>query len=100
MKAREPGQVRKEAALSGHLQARRERRFGASKRRSRLGYGIDRGCTVHFLAPVRTGGGGRLVALVRTPSAAAGRLVAFVRTPSAAVRSALAGARGGLGADH
>src|SRR5450631_3142966 len=48
MKAREPGQVRKEAALSGHLQARRERRTGVIRLWQRLGYSIDRGCTVRF----------------------------------------------------
>jgi DNA polymerase III subunit gamma/tau len=34
METREPGQVRKEAALSGHLQALRERRTGVTKQRS------------------------------------------------------------------
>ena len=49
MESCEPGQVRKEAALSGYLQARRERRTGVIKWRPRLGPGFDRGCTVHFL---------------------------------------------------
>ena len=38
MKTREPGQVRKEAALSGHLQAPREHRTGVAIRRPRPGY--------------------------------------------------------------
>ena len=48
METREPGQVRKEAALSGHLQARRECRTGAIRRWPRPGYGFEGGCTVHF----------------------------------------------------
>ena len=46
MKAREPGQVRKEAALSGHLQALRECRFGATGGSRGLGTDLDGGCTV------------------------------------------------------
>src|SRR5947208_11923277 len=38
MEAREPGQIRKEAALSGHPQALRERRTGAQRQRQRPGY--------------------------------------------------------------
>ena len=38
METREPGQVRKEAALSGHLQALRGRRTGVGKRWQRLGF--------------------------------------------------------------
>ena len=49
MEAREPGQVRKEAALSGHLQALRERRTGARDGGRAPGTGFDGGCTVHFL---------------------------------------------------
>ena len=55
MEAREPGQVRKEAALSGHLQALRERRTGAAGRRPRPGTGFEGGCTVHFFASVGAG---------------------------------------------
>ena len=42
MKTREPGQVRKEAALSGHLQAPREHRTGVAIRWPRLGYRLRR----------------------------------------------------------
>jgi protein-tyrosine phosphatase len=50
VKAREPGQVRKEAALSGHLQAPRGRRAGVKRRGSAPGTGFKGGCTVnaHF----------------------------------------------------
>ncbi len=48
MEIREPGQVRKEAALSGHLQALRERRTGATNRRPRLGFHFEGGCTIRF----------------------------------------------------
>src|ERR1700757_5336299 len=56
MESCEPGQVRKEAALSGHLQARWERRTGVIRRRSRPGYGIDGGCTVRFSGRRAAGG--------------------------------------------
>src|SRR5512135_1964412 len=49
MESCEPGQVRKEAALSGHLQAQRERRTGATNDGRALGPRFDRGCTVRFL---------------------------------------------------
>ena len=42
MKTREPGQVRKEAALSGHLQALREHRTGVAIRWPRPGYRLRR----------------------------------------------------------
>ncbi len=48
VKAREPGQVRKEAALSGHLQALRECRFGATGGSRGPGTDLDGGCTVIF----------------------------------------------------
>ena len=50
MKTREPGQVRKEAALSGHLQAPWECPTGVFKRWPRLGYGFEGGCTVNSIA--------------------------------------------------
>jgi DNA polymerase-3 subunit gamma/tau len=50
MEACEPGQVRKEAALSGNLQARRGCPTGVIRRRPRPGYGIDGGCTVRFFS--------------------------------------------------
>src|SRR3954464_10430423 len=47
--AREPGQVRKEAALSGHRQAQRDCPTGVTERRTRRGTHFERGCTVHFI---------------------------------------------------
>src|SRR5258706_7408769 len=46
--AREPGQIREEAALSGSAQAPRVSLAGARSRRERPGTGFDEGCTVHF----------------------------------------------------
>src|SRR5438067_8047914 len=55
METREPGQVRKEAALSGHLQAPRERRTGVGKGGRATGHGFEGGCTIRIL-PARPGG--------------------------------------------
>jgi len=49
MKARESGQVRKEAALSGYLQALRERWTGATGGSCDPGTDLDGGCTVRQL---------------------------------------------------
>ena len=46
---REPGQVRKEAALSGPAHAPRTSLAGAEDRRARPKASFDDGCTVHFL---------------------------------------------------
>jgi hypothetical protein len=46
--AREPGQVREEAALSDTAHAPRTSLTGAKKRRARPGAGLDGGCTVHL----------------------------------------------------
>ena len=46
----EPGQVRKEAALSGSAHAPRTNLAGAKARRARPGTCLDGGCTVHFSA--------------------------------------------------
>src|SRR2546423_1243968 len=48
MSAREPGQVRKEAALSGHRQAMRGRPTGAGGRWQPSEGHLDGGCTVRF----------------------------------------------------
>ena len=48
MSAREPGQVRKEAAFSGHRQATRGRPTGACSRWTRSETVLDGGCTVRF----------------------------------------------------
>ena len=68
MSAREPGQVRKEAALSGHRQAQRDRPAGATGRCQRRGVHLEGGCTVRFF-PRRAAAGER--ALERTGPAAA-----------------------------
>ena len=47
--AREPGQVREEAALSGPAHAPRTSLAGAEDRRARPKTGLDGGCTVHLL---------------------------------------------------
>ena len=73
MSAREPGQVRKEAALSGHRQALRGRPAGARRRWTALGDRFDGGCTVHF--PPAAG----------SPSAATARLRRPVPTASASL---------------
>jgi len=44
----EPGQIRKEAALSGSAHAPRTSLTGAEARRARPKAGFDDGCTVHF----------------------------------------------------
>ena len=51
MSAREPGQVRKEAALSGHRQASGVARAGADRSGRARGTGFDGGCTVRFFRP-------------------------------------------------
>ena len=43
----EPGQIRKEAALSGSAHAPRTSLAGAKARRARPEAGFDDGCTVH-----------------------------------------------------
>jgi ketosteroid isomerase-like protein len=48
--AREPGQIREEAALSDTVRAPRISLAGADGRRARPGAGFEAGCTVHFLA--------------------------------------------------
>jgi ketosteroid isomerase-like protein len=48
--AREPGQIREEAALSDTAHAPRASLAGAEDRRARPGPGSRDGCTVHFLA--------------------------------------------------
>ncbi len=52
MEARESGQVRKEAALSGDFQAQRERRPESQLHGRAPGTGFEGGCTVHFSVPV------------------------------------------------
>jgi ketosteroid isomerase-like protein len=47
--AREPGQIREEAALSGSAHAPRTSLAGADDRRARPKPGFDGGCTVHLL---------------------------------------------------
>ena len=49
MKAREPGQVRKEAALSGHLQARRGSRIGVIQSDRAASRHHRGGCTIHLI---------------------------------------------------
>ena len=49
--AREPGQIREEAALSDTGHASRTSLAGAEDRRARPGTDFDGGCTVHFSAP-------------------------------------------------
>jgi hypothetical protein len=51
MEAREPGQVRKEAALSGNPQASRACRTGVPEGGRAAGTGLGRGCTVHIRRP-------------------------------------------------
>jgi hypothetical protein len=46
METREPGQVRKEAALSDLLHVPRASLTGAETQRKRLGAGFEAGCTV------------------------------------------------------
>jgi len=46
--AREPGQIREEAALSDTVRAPRISLAGANDRRARPGAGLEAGCTVHF----------------------------------------------------
>jgi hypothetical protein len=55
--AREPGQVREEAALSDTARAPRTSLAGAEDRRARPGTGFGGGCTVHafFLFGLRDG---------------------------------------------
>ena len=48
MTAREPGQVREEAALSGHRQAQREFPAGAERSGQPPVAGHDAGCTVRL----------------------------------------------------
>ncbi len=55
METREPGQVRKEAALSGHLQAQRGCRTGVTSDGRAPGPRLDRGCTVRFISVVPGG---------------------------------------------
>jgi hypothetical protein len=52
--AREPGQIRKEAALSETAHAPRISLAGAEDRRARPGTCFDGGCTVHYLLAVQT----------------------------------------------
>ena len=47
--AREPGQIREEAALSDTARAPRTSLAGAEDRRARPNAGLEEGCTVHFL---------------------------------------------------
>src|SRR5579884_232097 len=69
MKAREPGQVRKEAALSGPLQARWERRSGVgSDGRASDGL-LERGCTIRLFR------GGRAAISPAAPRRSAGPLL-------------------------
>ena len=51
MDAREPGQIREEAALSESVHAPRGNLAGAPDRRARPEACFDGGCTVHFLQP-------------------------------------------------
>jgi hypothetical protein len=51
METREPGQVRKEAALSGLLHVPRASLTGAETRLKRLGTGFEVGCTVRIYCP-------------------------------------------------
>src|SRR3954452_23212241 len=64
MSAREPGQVRKEAALSGHREAMRGRPTGATSSERVRGTCFEGGCTAPFFppraTPGRTGPGTRL----------------------------------------
>jgi hypothetical protein len=48
METREPGQIRKEAALSGLLHVPRASLTGAKTRLKRLGTGFEAGCTVRI----------------------------------------------------
>jgi hypothetical protein len=48
--AREPGQIREEAALSDTARAPRTSLAGANGRRARPGASVEDGCTVHFSA--------------------------------------------------
>jgi ketosteroid isomerase-like protein len=50
--AREPGQIREEAALSDTARAPRISLAGADDRRARPGTSFEGGCTVRFLAPM------------------------------------------------
>ena len=49
--AREPGQIREEAALSESVRAPRISLVGADERRARPGTAFDDGCTVHSSPP-------------------------------------------------
>jgi len=49
----EPGQIRKEAALSESVHAPRISLAGAEDRRARPGTRLDGGCTVHYLTRKR-----------------------------------------------
>jgi len=49
--AREPGQIREEAALSDTARAPRTSLAGADDRRARPRTSFDEGCTVHFHEP-------------------------------------------------
>ena len=51
MESREPGQVRKEAALSGLLHVPRTSLTGVETRPTRLGARFEGGCTVHYFKP-------------------------------------------------
>jgi ketosteroid isomerase-like protein len=53
--AREPGQIREEAALSVTARAPRISLAGADDRRARPGTGFEGGCTVRFAASTRLG---------------------------------------------
>ena len=53
MSAREPGQVRKEAALSGSRQAQRVNPDRSYRRRKRPRPLFDGGCTVHYFSRER-----------------------------------------------
>ena len=75
--AREPGQVREEAALSDTAHAPWGSLIGVSVRPEGSGTYFDDGCTVHLLLRARGCRGYRL--LSRTPLASA-RSVAFMTT--------------------
>jgi hypothetical protein len=65
--AREPGQVREEAALSDTVRAPRTSLAGANGRRARPGADLEGGCTVHL--PIEDFGDkvlARRLALART----------------------------------
>ena len=61
MESREPGQVRKEAALSGLLHVPRTSLTGVETRPTRLGARFDGRCTVHcFRLPSRAAAATRM----------------------------------------